>query len=157
MGVMLTPVGPLLVTAVSRWQLSLAANSDIPCTALYKGWNQQPRAKFAPACYSATRTLSMSVAEGTNERTIKVGAQCVDTDSDCGVLQLTLTCSLRSGQPTVHCLWLTTDLRVYLLTPYNTDLLEKLTGLQLVKKFPASYVTRRFITVFTSSGHLSLS
>jgi hypothetical protein len=35
-------------------------------------------------------------------------------------------------------------------------LLEKLTGLQLVKKFPAFYGTRRFITVFTSACHLSI-
>jgi len=35
--------------------------------------------------------------------------------------------------------------------------LEKLTGSQPVKKFPACYVTRRFITAFTKSHHLSLS
>jgi len=34
-------------------------------------------------------------------------------------------------------------------------LLEKLTGLQLVKKFPAFYGTRRFITAFTSARHPS--
>jgi len=34
----------------------------------------------------------------------------------------------------------------YLHTPWNRVLLEKLTGLQLVKKFPAFYETRRFIT-----------
>jgi len=34
---------------------------------------------------------------------------------------------------------------------------EKLTGSQPVKKFPAFYGTRRFITVFTSARHLSLS
>jgi flagellar biosynthesis protein FliQ len=33
-----------------------------------------------------------------------------------------------------------------LLTPWSTVLLEKLTGRQLVKKFPAFYGTRRFIT-----------
>jgi hypothetical protein len=35
--------------------------------------------------------------------------------------------------------------------------LEKLTGLQLVNKFPAFYGTRSFITAFTSARHLSLS
>ena len=45
----------------------------------------------------------------------------------------------------------------YLLTPWSTVLLEKLTGLQLVKKFSAFYGTRRFITAFTSARHLSLS
>ena len=45
----------------------------------------------------------------------------------------------------------------YLLTPRCRVLLEKLTGLQLVKKFPAFYGTRRFITALTSVRHLSLS
>ena len=36
-------------------------------------------------------------------------------------------------------------------------LLEKLTGSQLVKKHPAFYGTRRFITAFTTARHLSLS
>ena len=44
-----------------------------------------------------------------------------------------------------------------LLTPWCRVLLEKLTGLQLVKKFPAFYGTRRFITALTSVRHLSLS
>jgi hypothetical protein len=33
----------------------------------------------------------------------------------------------------------------------------KLTVCHLVKKFPAFYGTRRFITAFTSASHLSLS
>jgi len=45
----------------------------------------------------------------------------------------------------------------YLLTPLSTVLLEKLTGFQLVKKFPVFYGNRRFITAFTSARHLSLS
>ena len=45
----------------------------------------------------------------------------------------------------------------YLLTPWCRVLLEKLTGLQLVKKFPAFHRTRRFITTLTSVHHLSLS
>ena len=46
---------------------------------------------------------------------------------------------------------------IYLLTPWCRVLLEKLTGLQLVKKFPAFYGNRRFITALTSVRHLSLS
>ena len=42
-------------------------------------------------------------------------------------------------------------------TPLYKVLLEKLTGLQLVKKFPTFYGTRRFITALTSVHHLSLS
>jgi len=49
------------------------------------------------------------------------------------------------------------DSHPYLLTPWCRVLLEKLTGLQLVKKFPASHETRRFITALTSVRHLSLS
>ena len=45
----------------------------------------------------------------------------------------------------------------YLLTSWCTVLLEKLNGLQLVKKFPAFHRTRRFITALTSLRHLSLS
>jgi len=48
-------------------------------------------------------------------------------------------------------------LTTYLLTPWSRVLLEKLTGLQLVKKFPAFYGTRRFITALTIARHLSLS
>ena len=46
---------------------------------------------------------------------------------------------------------------IYLLTPWCRVLLEKLTGLQLVKKFPAFHGTRRFITALTSIRHLSVS
>jgi hypothetical protein len=45
----------------------------------------------------------------------------------------------------------------YLLTPWCRILLEKLTGLPLVRKFPAFHGTRRFITALTSVRHLSLS
>ena len=48
-------------------------------------------------------------------------------------------------------------LLAYLLTPWCRVLLEKLTGFQLVKKFPAFHGTRRFITALTSFRHLSLS
>ena len=47
--------------------------------------------------------------------------------------------------------------RTYLLIPWCRVLLEKLTGLQLVKKLPAFHGTRRFITALTSFRHLSLS
>jgi hypothetical protein len=45
----------------------------------------------------------------------------------------------------------------YALTPWSRVLLEKLTDFQLVKKFPALYGTRKFITAFTSARHLSLT
>ena len=48
-------------------------------------------------------------------------------------------------------------LLTYLLTPWSRILLDKLTASQLVKKFPAFYGTRKFITAVTSARHLSLS
>jgi hypothetical protein len=45
----------------------------------------------------------------------------------------------------------------YLYLLYAAVFLEKLTGLQLVKKFPTFYGNQRFITAFTSARHLSLS
>ena len=48
-------------------------------------------------------------------------------------------------------------LLTYLLTLWCRVLLEKLTGLQLVKKFPVFHRTRRFITALTSVRQLSLS
>ena len=54
-------------------------------------------------------------------------------------------------------IWKDKYLLTYWLTPWNRVLLEKLTGSQLVKKFPAFYGIRRFITAFTSGRHLFLS
>jgi len=48
-------------------------------------------------------------------------------------------------------------LLTYLLTLCSRILLENLTGFQLVKKFPAFYGARRFITSFTNAHNLSLS
>jgi len=45
----------------------------------------------------------------------------------------------------------------YLLTPHSRVLVEKLTGSQLVKKFPAFYGDRRFTTAFTCALHMSVS
>ena len=50
-----------------------------------------------------------------------------------------------------------TYLLTYLLTPWSTVLLEKLTFYQLVKKLSAFYGTRMFIATFTSARHLSVS
>jgi len=52
--------------------------------------------------------------------------------------------------------WLFRWVEQYLLTPW-CRVLEQLTGLRLVKKFPAFHGTRRFITALTSVRHLSLS
>jgi hypothetical protein len=51
----------------------------------------------------------------------------------------------------------TTELNYSSILTYSMEHshLEKLTSLQLVKKFPAIYGTQRFITSFTSDHHLS--
>ena len=56
-----------------------------------------------------------------------------------------------------HLLYLLTYLLTHLLAPCSRVLLEKLTGLQIVKKFPTFYGTQRFITAFTRACQLSLS
>jgi hypothetical protein len=48
------------------------------------------------------------------------------------------------------------NILIFLLTPWNRVLLEKLTVLQLVKKFISFYGTKRLITTFTGARHLSL-
>jgi hypothetical protein len=70
--------------------------------------------------------------------------QWVDSDCNSG---------LRGKRPSTYSL----NHDTYLLTPWSRVLLEKLTGLQLVKKFLTFYGTRRFITALTSAHHLSLS
>ena len=46
---------------------------------------------------------------------------------------------------------------IIIITPYSTVLLQKLALSQPVKKFPAFYGTRKFVSAFTSARHLSLS
>jgi len=41
-----------------------------------------------------------------------------------------------------------------LLIPCSRVVLQKLTGFQLIKKFPVFYGNRTFITAFTSARHL---
>ena len=48
-------------------------------------------------------------------------------------------------------------LLTYLLTPWSRVLIERLTDSLLAKKFPTFYWTRKFITAFTSTHHVSLS
>ena len=53
--------------------------------------------------------------------------------------------------------YLFTYLLTHLLTPWSRVLREKAIASQLVKKLPAFYGTRKFITAFTSARHLYLS
>jgi len=65
-----------------------------------------------------------------------------------------MDCRIRQN---LMCLFCDQYYITYFLTPWCRVLLEKLPGLQLVKKFPAFHGTRRFITALTSFRHLSLS
>ena len=91
-----------------------------------------------------------------------------DTNTNSRFDKLRVNCNTRefflyyNSKPAFICLfpaytYLLSYLLIYLLTPWSRVLLEKLTGSQLVKKLPAMYGTRRFITAFTSARHLSLS
>jgi len=65
--------------------------------------------------------------------------------------------ALYNAVPWVQVMWIwirterTVHLPSYLLTPWSRVLLEKLTSLQPVKKFPTFYGTQRFITTFTNA------
>jgi hypothetical protein len=48
-----------------------------------------------------------------------------------------------------HLISLRPHIHTYLLTPWSTVLLEKLTGYELVKKFPTYDRTRKFTSAFT--------
>jgi hypothetical protein len=101
---------------------------------------------YLPYCKRQVRFSSLSVAV------------CVESININIVGLLRLHCAERQGA--ISFTYLLTNLLIYLLSDLLTlqsrVLLEKLTGLQLVK-FPAFYGTRRFITAFTSARHLSLS
>ena len=64
---------------------------------------------------------------------------------------VSLTCTRTSFTVTVLTYFLT-----YFLTSWNRVLLEKLTGSQLVKKFPAIYGNWKCFNSFTSARYLSL-
>ena len=69
----------------------------------------------------------------------------------------TLQLCLKHRISILHFIYIVKYLLTYLLNLWCRVLLEKLTGLQLVKKFPAFHGTRMFITALTSFRHLSLS
>ena len=69
-----------------------------------------------------------------------------------GICHASTLCPVKCGLS-----FLFLPLLTYLLTPRCSVILEKLTGLQLTKKFPAFHGTPRFITTLTSVRHLSLS
>jgi hypothetical protein len=106
-----------------------------------------------------SRSLPVSYSECKLSRTLSSNA-CnylpMDSASRSTRLEPSLT-PMRNSTLAQHSVSYATyliTLLTYLLTPWSRVLLEKLTGFQLVKKFPAFYGTRRFIT---SARHLSLS
>ena len=74
-------------------------------------------------------------------------------DDNCDIVQaLDVGLQLKESET-----YLLTYLLTYSLTPWCRVLPEQLTGLKLVKKFPAFHGTRMFITPLTSVRHLSVS
>jgi hypothetical protein len=71
--------------------------------------------------------------------------------------RLLLCCAPVSYRDTAARLFHPPSILTYLLSPRCRVLLEQLTGLHLVKKFPAFHGTPRFITALTSVRPLSLS
>ena len=63
---------------------------------------------------------------------------------------------IHSEKKSCFCTFSTVDLYLitFLLTPWSTVLLEKLTGSAASQEIPRIYGTRRFITVLTSARHL---
>jgi hypothetical protein len=110
-------------------------------------WSSQLfRKRHSPAAFRTCRDAGNSVltAEGTTSK---------GTGSISCAVEFCIFLQTQSQKFTDKGCYLLT----YLLTPYSTVLLEKLTGSQPVKKFPTFYGTRRFITTFTSTQHLPLS
>jgi len=98
------------------------------------------RNKFKP------RTACANVSENISSRDTQHKA------GKCRANQFTLTLRQTTLQYSAHFVH-----NRYLFTPWCRILLEKLTDLQLVKKFPAFHRTQRFITAHSSVRHLSLS
>ena len=112
----------------------------------WKDWNKKRR--------NTSGTIIGTLRESRNNSHLNMRQEWYALYSYSGAqFQCTDKCfKLEVGLQTSHIYLLT-----YLLTPCSRVLLEKLTGSQLVNKFPAFYGTRRFITAFTSARHLSLS
>ena len=77
-------------------------------------------------------------------------------------VQLQPSCSVRTDRQLFHenrktGRWTDRLCNTYLLNPYSTVLLEKLTGSAASQEIPHIFGTRRFLTVPTSARHLSLS
>ena len=79
---------------------------------------------------------------------------CPKTTKFPSLLEPTVTQFIPS-QTTALLTYLLTYTLTQSLTPCNRVLLQKLTGFQLVKKFPPCHGTRRFITAFTSARHFA--
>jgi len=119
----------------SSWNLSVFLNMFVPVTSFW----QEPVPSLQPFSKQTTTvpTHNICFKRSRNTQSLYGHGPCLS--------RTVWTCRLL------------TYLLTYLLTPWCRVLLGKLTGLQLVKKFPVFHRTRRFITTLTSVRHLSLS
>ena len=107
------------------------------------------------------RTLSCDETSGNTNLCIILSYPLKTRIISCKLLGKELACRSVDGLIYLLTYLFTSYLLIYFLTyvlaAWSRVLLEKLTGLQLVKKFPAFHGTWRFITAFTSVRHLFLS
>ena len=93
----------------------------------------------------------------TNTRPHRIRIPKTDTCTECGRRDTLEHRLIECGEGTRTWNWTRSRILIYLITPWCRVLPEQLTGLQLVKKFPAFHGTRRFIIALTNLRHLSLS
>jgi len=142
-----------------RWQVDTAAwvarsGSVVWGTALQAGRSRDP----FPTCSLASfgRTMILGSAQPLTEPGISSGGKagrCV-IHQPCHLHVLIVK---KFWEPQTPAALKACTGIAYLLSSWGRDLLEKLTGSELVKKFLAFYGTRKFITAFTNDRHLSLS
>ena len=83
--------------------------------------------------------------------------ELLGSDSAPWLIECLTEVSLRCSKSIIQTIQALLKTCPYSLTPWCRVLPEQLTGLHLVKKFPAFHGTRRFITALTNVRHLSLS
>jgi len=108
-------------------------------------------------CYGRTSAFHLRAEEGNFARTGSVLNCRVLLKSSHFLFQNSMILPYKKKDSLFFCLIMLsyTNHLTYWLTPWCRVLLEQLTGLQLVKKFPAFHGTRMFITALTSVRHLS--
>jgi len=143
---------PLIYTrsfAVTKWSAWLMSKESLQV------WGSKP--SYTKICYSITpHSPSVVTSQSSTQQALALQKPSVPsivekTEQTCRNVCICWS-GERNGWPRTPGYFLT-----YLITPWCRVLFEKLTGLQLVKKFTAFHGTRKFITALTNVRQLSLS